>query len=125
MSESDVRSIVEQVERLLREAGELPEQAALAIEKLLNVVEALSADRQTLADEVKRLRKQLDEKKKSKTTVKPDDKQDDDDQQSNSDHSSEKPRRKRRKKQPKKRQDRRSFKEIQSVIKTLAVKDLA
>ncbi len=106
--------MIAEVERLLAEAGELPEQAALAIEKLLNVVEALSADRQALADEVKRLRKKLDEKKKSKTTAKPDDKQDhaSDDQRSSSDHSSEKQRRKRLKKQLEKRPDRRSFKDL-------------
>ncbi len=114
MSGPDVRSMIAEVERLLAEGGELPEQAALAIEKLLNVVEALSADRQALADEVNRLRKKLDEKKKSKTTAKPDDKQDhaNDDQRSSSDHSSEKQRRKRLKKQLKKGQDRRSFKDL-------------
>ena len=115
MSGADVRSIISQVEQLLSEAGELPEQAALAIDKLLNVVEALSADRQALSEEVKRLRQKLDEKKKqSKTTAKPDDKQDDTDghQESSSDHSSEKQRRKRRKKLLKKHQDRRSFKDL-------------
>ena len=41
MSWTEVRAIIEQVEQLLAAAGELPEQAELAIEKLLNVVEAL------------------------------------------------------------------------------------
>ena len=114
MSESDVRSIVEQVERLLAEGGELPEQAAWAIEELLNVVEALVADRQALADEVKRLRKKVESKKQSKTTAKPDDNQGqtDDDQKSSSDHSSEEQRRKRQKKLPKTGKDRRSFKDL-------------
>ena len=52
MSVTDVRAIIEQVERLLADAGDLPEQAELAIEKLLNVVEALAADKKALADEV-------------------------------------------------------------------------
>ena len=67
MGTSDVQSIIAQVERLLA-AEELSEQVELAIRLLLNVVEALSADRQSLADEVERLRKQLEQKKKAKTT---------------------------------------------------------
>ena len=77
MSVTDVRAIIEQVERLLADAGDLPEQAELAIEKLLNVVEALAADKKALADEVELLRKKLELKKKSKTTAKSDDQQDD------------------------------------------------
>ena len=111
MSVTDVRAIIEQVERLLADAGDLPEQAELAIEKLLNVVEALAADKKALADEVELLRKKLELKKKSKTTAKSDDQQDDqgDDQESNSDHSSEK--RRKSKKEPK-ANDRRSFKDL-------------
>ena len=114
MSWTEVRAIIEQVEQLLAAAGELPEQAELAIEKLLNVVEALSADRNTLADEVTRLRKKLEEKKNQKTTVKSDDNQEnnDDNQESKSDHSSEKRRRERRKRLLKNRKDRRSFKDL-------------
>ena len=65
MGTSDVRAIIEKVEQLLAEE-ELTENTELAIQELLNVVEALSADKKSLADEVERLRKQLDQKKKSK-----------------------------------------------------------
>ena len=47
---------------------ELPAEAELAVEKLLNMVEALCSDRKELADEVARLRKQLEKKKQPKTT---------------------------------------------------------
>jgi len=111
MSVTEVRSIIEQVERLLADAGELPEQAELAFEKLLNVVEALDADKKALADEVERLRKKLDQKKKNKTTDKPDDQQDNsgDNQESVSNHSSKKRRKSKRKP---KANDRRSFKDV-------------
>ena len=58
-----------QEEELLTKAGELPAVAEQAVEKLLNVVEALSSDKKASADEVERLRKQLDQKKKAKTTA--------------------------------------------------------
>ena len=115
MSSTDVKAMIEEVEQLLAAAGPLPDQVALAVEKLLNAVEVLAADRQSLADEVKRLRKKLDAKKKNgKTTNKPSDSSPDDrgNQDDTSDHSSEKQRRKRRRKLLKKRQDRRSFKAI-------------
>ncbi len=51
MGTSDVKSIIEKVERLLAEE-ELSEKTELAIQELLNVVEALCADKQSLADEV-------------------------------------------------------------------------
>jgi hypothetical protein len=75
----------------------LPVEAEEAVEKLLNIVEALSADKNELAEEVQRLRKQLEQKKKDKTTATS---QQDDDQAAplNSNHSSEKQRRKRDKK---------------------------
>ena len=111
MGTSNVQAVIAEVERLLNEE-ELTDRIELAIEKLLNVVEALSADKKALADEVERLRKTLDEKKKNKITAKPEDQPDDDDQESNSNHSSEKRRRERRKKLLKKRQDRRSFKDL-------------
>ena len=67
MSPLDVKSIIEKVEQLLA-AEERSEKTELAIQELLNVVEALCADRKSLADEVDRLRKQLDQKKKAKNT---------------------------------------------------------
>ena len=47
---------------------ELSDKIELAIQELLNVVEALSADKKSLVDEVERLRKQLEQKKKAKNT---------------------------------------------------------
>ena len=73
MGTSDVKAIIEQVEQLLAEE-ELSERTEFAIHNLLNVVEALSADKKSLADEVERLRKQLEQKKKSKNTSSKDDK---------------------------------------------------
>ena len=94
MSGVDVETIVKQVEELLAKAGALPEEAEQAIEKLLNVVEALSADKKELTDEVQRLRKQLEQKKKAKTTAEaPQDAEQP--SPNDSDHSSEKRRRKR------------------------------
>ena len=54
MSPLDVKSIIEKVEQLLA-AEERSEKTELAIQELLNVVEALCADRKSLADEVDRL----------------------------------------------------------------------
>ena len=109
MGISDVKAIIEQVEQLLAEE-ELSERTECAIHNLLNVVEALSADKKSLADEVERLRKQLEQKKKSKNTSSKDDKDTASDEDStSSDHSSEK-RRKSRKKP--KANDRRSFKDL-------------
>jgi hypothetical protein len=110
MGTSDVQAIMEQVEQLLAEE-EISERVEVAIQKLLNVVEALSADRTSLADEVERLRKQLEQKKKAKTDKTNRD-SDDDNQKTNSDHSSEKRRRKLRKKKLQKAKDRRSFKDL-------------
>ena len=111
MGTSDVKAIIEQVEQLLAEE-ELSERTELAVHKLLNVVEALSADKKSLADEVERLRKQLELKKKAKNTSNR--KKDDldtpaDDDNDNSDHSSEKRRKSRNKPKP---NDRRSFKDL-------------
>jgi hypothetical protein len=110
MSGVNVESILKQVEQLLAQAGALPEAAEDAVEKLLNVVEVLSADKKELAEEVQRLRKQLEQKKKGKTTA---DGNQEGDQASpqDSNHSSEKRRRKRdRKRRP--ARDRRSFKAL-------------
>lgn len=100
--------MIEQVEQLLREE-ELSERTELAIQKLLNVVEALSADRASLADEVERLKEQLEQKKKAKTTA---DRDNDDQNQPKANHSSEKRRRKFDKKKRKTAIDRRSFKDL-------------
>ena len=109
MGISDVKAIIEQVEQLLAEE-ELSERTECAIHKLLNVVEALSADKKSLADEVERLRKQLEQKKKSKNTSSKDDKDTASDEDStSSDHSSEK--RRKSGKKPK-ANDRRSFKDL-------------
>ena len=111
MIASDVKSIIEKVEQLLAEE-ELSERTELAIQELLNVVEALCADKKSLADEVERLRKQLEAKKKAKNTSnrnKEDQDTPGDDDSANSNHSSEK----RRKSSNKpKANDRRSFKDL-------------
>ncbi len=113
MDTSGVQSVIEKVERLLAEE-ELSEKTELAIEELLNVVEALCSDKNSLADEVERLRKQLEQKKKSKNAS--DRSQEDhdtpaDDDHANSDHSSEKWRKSKNK--PNRRaNDRRSFKDL-------------
>ena len=112
MSHADIAAILNQVEALLAQAGPLPAEAELALEKLLNVVEALSSDNKELADEVKRLEERLEQKKKGKTTAGGQD----DDQGGvasglGTDHSSEGRRRKRERKQRRVR-DRRSFKDL-------------
>ena len=92
MVTSDVKSIIEEVERLLAEE-ELSDRTELAIQELLNVVEALCADKKLLADEVERLRKHLEQKKKAKNSSngkKDDQDSPGDDDSANSDHSSEK-----------------------------------
>jgi hypothetical protein len=89
---------------------ELSERIDVAIQELLNVVEALSGDKKSLADEVERLRKQLEQKKKSKTTSSSD--QDDKTVNRNSDHSSEQRRRNLGKKKRRKAIDRRTFKDL-------------
>ena len=73
---------MKQVEEQLAKAGELRAAVEEAFGRLLNVVEALSSDKQALADEVERLRKQLEQKKKAKTTA---DVNNGDAQESNSD----------------------------------------
>ena len=106
----DVKTIVKQVEELLARAGALPVEAEQAIEKLLNVVEALSADKKELTEEVQRLRKLLEQKKQAKTTAEaPQDAKQPSPNDSN--RSSEKRRRKRDTKRRSAR-DRRSFKDL-------------
>jgi hypothetical protein len=110
MSGVDVETVLKHVETLLAGAGPLPVEAEQAVGTLLNVVEALSADRKELAQEVARLRQQLEQKKKPKTTSEA--KQPDQAKANNaSDHSSEKRRRQREKKNRRAR-DRRSFKDL-------------
>ena len=90
MGTSAVKAIIEKVEQLLAEE-ELSDKIELAIQELLNVVEALSADKKSLVDEVERLRKQLEQKKKAKNTSnsnKDDQDPAGDDDRGNSDHSS-------------------------------------
>ncbi len=101
--------MIEQVEQLLAEE-ELSQRVEAAIQKLLNVIEALSLDKKSLADEVERLRKQVEQKKRAKTTAgsNPDEPADN----QKSDHSSEKRRRNLRQKKLRKGQDRRSFKDL-------------
>ena len=105
---SDVKAIIEKVEQLLAEE-KLSDKIELAIQKLLNVIEALSADKKSLVDEVARLRKQLEQKKKAKN--KSNSNKDGqgpagDDDRGNSDHSSEK---RRKSKKNRKVNDRRAF----------------
>ena len=88
MSRVDVETILKQVEQLLATAGALPTEAEQAVEKLLNVVESLCTDRQSLTDEVQRLRQELDKKKKAKTTSQQNH-DDDKNNQGDSNHSSE------------------------------------
>ena len=109
MSVVDVESVLAQVDELLAKAGDLPEEAALAVEKLLNVVEALCSDRKKFVEEVQRLREQLEQKKKGKNSK--NNRDDDAPTQDSSDHSSEERRRQRNKKRRPLR-DRRSSKEL-------------
>jgi hypothetical protein len=108
MSKLNIKSILEQVEALLALAGALPPEAEQAVEKLLNVVESLSSYSQGLADEVERLRQDLEKKKRAKTTnpKNRDDKKPKDD----SNHSSENRRPRDKKNRPSR--DRRSFKDL-------------
>jgi hypothetical protein len=69
MSNTNVETILAEVNRQLESAGELPAEVQLAIGMLLNVIEAICADKRQLADEVKRLRELLEQKKKGKTTA--------------------------------------------------------
>ena len=111
MSGVDVKRILKEVEELLAGAGELPREAELAVEKLLNVVEVLCTYKDALSDEVERLRQELEKKKKPKTTS-PGKQDDDKNTKDGSDHSSAKQRRQRDKKKHA-APDRRSFKDLQ------------
>jgi hypothetical protein len=106
MSSSSVQEILKEIEDRLATVGDLPAEVKTSIRQLLNVVEALSSDKQSLADEVERLKQQLEQKKKGKTTGKGDA------SNSHSEYSSEKHRRKRRVNKPTSAQDRRTFKDL-------------
>ena len=108
MSRAEIETILKQVEQLLAAAGTLPAEAEQAVEKLLNVVEALSSYSQGLAAEVERLRQELEKKKKAKTTNQQN--QDDKKPKDDSNHSSEKRRKGDKRKRP--AHDRRSFKDL-------------
>ncbi|MEZ6089092.1 MAG: hypothetical protein R3C05_13905 [Pirellulaceae bacterium] len=87
MGVDEVQFVMQQVDDLLKQAGPLPEEAVVAIEKLLNVVEALSQDRREMDRELERLGKKLQEKKNAKTTQHTDASNSQDD--GDSDHSSQ------------------------------------
>ena len=105
MSLSDVRNILKRIEEQLARLADLDPHAEQAIEDLLNLVEHLVADQEALAQEVQRLKQQLDSKKKAKTTNTGDDKPD-------TDHSSEKHRHKCQGPKPPSGGDLRSFKKL-------------
>jgi len=106
MSSSSIQAILQEIEELLASAGDLVPEVELAVEKLLNIVEALSSDKQSLVDEVERLKEQLQQKKKDKTTGTGSD------SRKNSDHSSEKHRQERQKPKSPSAGDRRTFKDL-------------
>ncbi len=113
MSSLDTRTILSEIEGLLASAGDLPPEVELAVEKLLNVVEALSSDKQSLVDEVQRLKQQLDQKKKGKSQIRRGGSTGKDGGAGqNTDHSSEKHRRKRQQSKPRSSSDRRTFKDL-------------
>jgi len=75
LSSSTIQEILKEIEELLATAGDLVPEAELAVEKLLNIVEALNAEalnseKQSLADEVQWLKGQLEQKKRGKNTDK-------------------------------------------------------
>lgn len=105
MGTPDVQAVIERVEQLLGEE-ELSERVESAVQQLLNVIEALSTDKKVLADEVARLRKQLERKKKAKTTN-----GDDNKNNATTDHSSEQRRRQLKENKPQ-ADDRRTFKQL-------------
>jgi len=106
MSVSDVRTILQRIELELATV-DLDPQAQQAVEDLLNLIEQMVADQETLRKEVERLKGLLDSKKQAKTTCKADG------DKPNKDHSSEK-HRKQGDKKPRKQRDRRSFKDVKT-----------
>ena len=106
MTASEVEAVLSRIEQQLAGVGALDPVVEQAVEELLNVIERLASGQQALAQEVQRLKEQLQQKKKGKTTGKgasP---------KPPTDHSSEKHRRKRLAKKPASARDRRSFKDL-------------
>ncbi len=87
MTSTSVQAALKEIENRLAIVGELPAEVETSVRQLLNVVEALSSDKQSLIDEVQRLKEQLDKKKRTKFTHSADD------DKQHTDHSSEKHRR--------------------------------
>ena len=106
MSPSEVQAVLSKIEQQLAGVGGLDPVVEQAVEELLNLVERLVSGQQALAQEVQRLKQQLQQKKKSKTTGKGDD------PKPNSDHSSEKHRQERNKSKRQSAGDRRTFKDL-------------
>ena len=106
MDRSEVQSALSKIEQQLAGAGALEPVVEQAIEELLNLVERLVSGQQALAQEVQRLKEQLEQKKKDKTTDK------DDGSEQNTDHSSEKRRRKGNPSKASSAHDRRTFKDL-------------
>ena len=106
MAPSEVEAVLSRIEQQLAVAGVLSPAVEQAVEAWLNLVERLVSDHQALADEVQRLKEQLQQKKKGKTTGKGDG------PKQKTDHSSEEHRRKRRVKKSASARDRRSFKDL-------------
>ena len=106
MDRSEVQGVLSRIEQQLAGLGGLEPVVEQAIEELLNLVERLVSGQQALAQEVQRLKQQLEQKKKGRTTNQGDD------PKQNSDHSSEKHRRDRDKPKTLPASDRRTFKDL-------------
>ena len=110
MGTPNLQTMIEQVELMLSEEV-LSDNVERAVKMLLNEIEALSADKQSLVEQVARLQKQLEQKKRDKNSPKGDS---DQPPKSDSDHSSEEHRKQLTKpdKPPRTGLDRRTFKDI-------------
>jgi len=106
MAPVEVQAVLSRIEQQLSGVGGLESVVEQAVEELLNLVERLVSGQQALAQEVQRLKEQLEQKQKGKTTGKGDGRK------QNTDHSSEKHRRKRNKPKPRPATDRRTFKDL-------------
>jgi hypothetical protein len=106
MDRVEVEAVLSRIDQQLADVGVLDPVVGQAVEELLNLVERLVSGQQALAQEVERLRTQLQQKKKNKTTNQGDG------PQPNFDHSSEKHRRRRQKPRRQSAGDRRTFKDL-------------